>query len=198
MKKLLFYLSICIFIYADTYPSFTQQELKKSNIADYVNTLVKYKKLSKTQQLRQINFYLNQMLPQYDVITQHKEDQWATPKEFLNLGYGDCEDYVLIKYYSLIKLGFDERKLFLTLVKEHYSGGYHMVLSYFNKKGLPPLVLDNLSYKILDLNKRKDLTPLLFINSTGVYETNKYYRLKKVADKYKEFEEVQHKVKQNF
>ena len=61
------------------------------------------------------NFYLNQLLPQYDDVMQKQEDYWATPKEFLIAGYGDCEDYVIIKYFTLIKLGFDKNKLFLTI-----------------------------------------------------------------------------------
>ena len=197
VKKLLFYFSICTLLYAESYPCFTQQELQKSIISDYTQTLIKYKELPKEQQLSRLNFYLNQLRSEYDSVTQHTEDKWATPKEFLKLGYGDCEDYALIKYYSLIKLGFNKKDLFLTLVKEHYYGRYHMVLSYFNKKALPPLVLDNLSYKILNLDKRNDLTPLLFINTTGVYKADKRYRLQKVAEKYKEFEEIQRKVKQN-
>ena len=197
VKKLLFYFSICTLLYAEAYPSFTQQELQESIIRDYKQMLIKYKKLPKKQQLIRLNFYLNQLRSEYDSVTQHTQDKWATPKEFLKLGYGDCEDYALIKYYSLIKLGFNKKDLFLTLVKEHYYGRYHMVLSYFNEKSLPPLVLDNLSYKILHLNRRNDLTPLLFINTTGVYKADKNYKLKKVADKYKEFELVQQKIEQN-
>ncbi len=207
MKLVLFYLIVCSFIYADSYPSFTQTELQKirstnvisnNRIIDYRHTLIRYKKLSKTEQLKKVNYYLNQLLPQYDAITQHQQDEWATPKEFLKLGYGDCEDYVLIKYYSLIKLGFDKKRLFLTVVKDKFEGGYHMVLSYFYYKNRPPLILDNLSSKILDIHTRKDLTPLLFINTTGVYKIDKAYKLHKVAKKYKEFEEVQNKVKNNF
>jgi len=207
MKQFLFYILLCSFINADTYPFFTQAELQKiksanaisnNRIVDYTRTLITYKKLSKTEQLEKVNYYLNQLLPQYDAITQHQEDEWATPKEFLKIGYGDCEDYVIIKYYSLIKLGFDKKRLFLTLVKDNFDGGYHMVLSYFHYKNRVPLILDNLSSKILDLHARKDLTPLLFINTTGVYKINKAYKLLKIAKRYKEFEEVQYKVRNNF
>lgn len=200
---LLFLASILL---SEVYPSFTKNELstiKKNNmiaknrIVDYQNTLFTFKTLSKDKQLNKVNFYLNRLLPQYDDVINNKLDNWATPKEFLTVGYGDCEDYVIIKYYSLIKLGFDEKKLFITIVKEKFKGGDHMVLTYFKTKDKSPLVLDNLSFKILDLSSREDLEAKLFINSSGVYKLQEDFKLLKVAKKYKEFEELKAKVKNN-
>lgn len=191
---------------AQDYPVFSKQELEqinqtsaisKNRILDYKKNMGIFQKYPKDKQLQKINFYLNGLLPQYDDITKHKQDDWATPKDFLKIGYGDCEDYVIIKYYSLINLGFNEKKLFLTIVKENFHGGYHMVLSYFKKEGIAPLILDNLSFKILDLHKRKDLKAQYFINSTGVYTISKNFKLTKIAQKYKEFEELKLKVTNN-
>ena len=205
MKTFLLLLLASILL-SDTYPSFTNSELrtiKKSNriaknrIVDYQNNLLNFKYLDKDKQLNQVNFYLNRLLPQYDDIINNKLDNWATPKEFLTVGYGDCEDYVIIKYYSLIKLGFDKNKLFITVVKEKFKGGTHMVLSYFKTEGMPPLILDNLSFKILDLKTRTDIQAELFINSTGVFKLSEEFELLKVAHKYREFEELKTKVKNN-
>jgi len=207
MKQALF---ITIFLvcntYAFNYPDFTPQELQviaksdriaKNRIIDYEKQIHSCSSLSKKKQLQRINFYLNTLLPQYDTVINKKEDNWATPKEFLKIGYGDCEDYVIIKYYSLIRLGFDEKKLFITVVKEKFRGGYHMFLSYFQYKGKPPLVLDNLSFKILPMYKRSDLEAQYYINSTGVYKLLKNNKLHKIADRYKKFEDLQKKVTKN-
>jgi len=205
MKNFLLLLLTSILL-ADTYPSFTNSELRaiqnnntisKNRIVDYQKTLLTLKTLDKKTQLNRINFYLNRLLPQYDNIINNKLDNWATPKEFLIVGYGDCEDYAIIKYYSLIKLGFDEKKLFITVVKEKFKGGIHMVLTYFKTKNESPLVLDNLSFKILDLKTREDLEAELFINSSGVYKLQKNHKLLKVAHKYREFEELKAKIKNN-
>ena len=126
---------------------------------------------------------------------QKQEDYWATPKEFLIAGYGDCEDYVIIKYFTLIKLGFDKKKLYLTTVHEKYIGGYHMVLSYFDKEGESPLILDNLSFRILKLNTRTDLEADTFINLRGVYKIDKNNKLKKVQSYSPKFQELLRKVK---
>ena len=164
---------------------------------DYQNTLSNLKKRNKQFQLNKINLYLNQLLPQYDDVIYNREDNWATPKEFLTNGYGDCEDYVIIKYYSLIKLGFKEKNLYLTGVKERYKGGLHMVLTYFTKRGKAPLILDNLSFKILNAQQRTDLEILYLINESGVYTMDKKFKLTKVANYSQKFVELQEKVQNN-
>jgi len=72
-----------------------------------------------------------------------------------------------------------------------------MVLSYFNAKKSSPLILDNLSFKILTLHQRVDLEALLFINNTGVYKINEQNKLYKVAQRYKEFEQLKRKIAKN-
>jgi len=206
MRTLLLLFFSVLLLHAQTYPSFSDHELAKiqkqnpiakNRIIDYEEKMAIYKKLNKEDQLKRVNFYLNRLLPQYDSVTYKKEDNWATPKEFLRIGYGDCEDYALIKYYSLIRLGFDEKKLFITLVKEKSKPDYHMILTYFQNEYSSPLVLDNLSFKILTLQRRYDLKVKLFVNSTGVYKLNKRGKLTQVALKLKEFEGIQKKVKKN-
>jgi len=193
-------------LFASSYPFFSHSEILKlkhcnkiscNRVLDYYKTIEKCKTLSKDAKLKKINFYLNRLLPQYDAVTKHQEDYWQTPKEFLKLGFGDCEDYAIIKYYSLIKLGFDEKKLFLTVVKDRYKGEYHMVLSYFKNKNKPPLLLDNLSFKILTLKQRGDLSVVYMMNSTGLYKIKDYHKLIKIPAKYKQFEELKVRVAHN-
>ena len=71
-----------------------------------------------------------------------------------------------------------------------------MVLSYFQTPNKSPLVLDNLSFRILPLDKRVDLKPLLFLNSSGVYKM-KNNQLIKTAPSYKRFTELQKKIDKN-
>ena len=203
--KTIFILFLSVYLFADSYPCFNTQELNRvektygkiprNRIVDYQKNIKLIKLYSKNKQLVRINFYLNQLLPQYDSVSQHKEDYWETPKEFLIHGYGDCEDYAIIKYYSLIKLGFDKNKLFITTVHEKYTGSYHMVLSYFKEAEKPPLILDNLSFKVLNLNARKDLRADLFINSTGVYKLTQKNLLIKVAQHFPKYEHLLQKIK---
>ncbi|MDA7818309.1 transglutaminase-like cysteine peptidase [Sulfurimonas sp.] len=198
--KLLLFLIITSILNASNYPSFSNQEIKKienssgkiakNRVMDYVNSINDFKKLPQQVQLQKVNTYLNQLLPQHDAVIQNKEDHWATPKEFLSLGYGDCEDYVIIKYFTLLKLGFDKDKLYFTTVRENYTGGYHMVLSYFQDKNKPPLILDNLSFRVLDLKTRDDLTADLFISKNGVFKIKNFKELVKTHSLHVGFENL--------
>ena len=72
-----------------------------------------------------------------------------------------------------------------------------MVLTYFKDKSKSPLVLDNLSFRVLDLNTRKDIQADMFVNSKGVFKMDKKKKLYKVADKVQQYEELMQKVKKN-
>lgn len=205
MIKIIYLLFIPYLIIASEYPHFSNKDLQKieetsgriakNRSMDYQKQVEKFQTYNRTKQLNIVNNYLNQLLPQYDDIMQKKEDYWATPKEFLSLGYGDCEDYVIIKYFTLIKLGFDKDKLFLTTVHEQYNGGYHMVLTYFQERGKSPLVLDNLSFRILDLKTRSDIKADVFINNHGVFKINKKHKLQRIAHSSSQYINLMKKVK---
>ncbi len=208
MLKIIYLLIIPCFLFSSQYPHFNKNDfikiekksgtISKNRVMDYQKTINLFSSLSKIKQLNHVNGYLNQLLPQYDDIMQNQEDYWATPKEFLIAGYGDCEDYVIIKYFTLLKLGFDKDKLYLTTVFEQYFGGYHMVLSYFKEEGKPPLILDNLSFRILSLNKRSDLRADTFINAQGVFKIDENNKLIKIAPRSTKYIELIKKVKQNY
>ncbi|MGD9869167.1 MAG: transglutaminase-like cysteine peptidase [Hyphomicrobiales bacterium] len=46
-----------------------------------------------------------------------RKDHWATPLESLN-GSGDCEDYAILKFYSLLQLGFSDGQIRLAIVRD--------------------------------------------------------------------------------
>ncbi len=191
-------------IYASNYPEFKEKELEqiekslgkvaKNRVVDYHKTLNSLKPFPKKEQIQRVNFYLNQMPFKPDVATYKQSDHWGTPKEFLVCGYGDCEDYAIIKYFTLLKLGFDKNRLFITTSREKYTGQMHMVLSYFESDNKPPLILDNLSYKILELSKRVDLEPKIFINEEGSYKLDEHNNLTKIGEVPQKFKELLKKV----
>ncbi|MDN5104931.1 hypothetical protein O8C79_06445, partial [Aliarcobacter butzleri] len=49
------------------------------------------------------------------------------------------------------------------------SASFHLVLLYVEDKNKSPLVLDNLSFKILPFSKRTDLTPKVAFNEIDSY-----------------------------
>nr|WP_321268429.1 transglutaminase-like cysteine peptidase [uncultured Sulfurimonas sp.] len=188
-------------LFASVYPNFTNNEIlyieKKSGkkatdrIYEYKKQIASIKNDSEFKQLTKINIFLNQKLKyKSDKKINNISDYWSTPKEFLAVGFGDCEDYAIIKYFTLLKLGFEEDKLFITLAYDKYSKRDHMVLSYFVEQNKPPLILDSLSYEVLDLNKRADLEVNAFINTNGVYRLSKTKKLRKTKQISSKFQEL--------
>ena len=120
-----------------------------------------------------MNSFINRILPAHDISTSSSIDYWSTPKEFLLQGHGDCEDYAIAKYFTLLELGVKKESLYLAIVNVKASAGTHMVLLYVENKNSSPLVLDNLSFRVLPFSKRDDLTPVVAFNELNSYEFTK-------------------------
>jgi len=148
---------------------------KKRNFI--VNRLNKYQSIKKKvvdytliRKLSHINLFLNKILPANDIKTKSTLDHWATPKEFLIEGYGDCEDYAIAKYFTLIELGIKKENMYFAVVDVKGAKNTHMILLYVEDKNKSPLVLDNLSFKVIPLSKRKKLIPKFAFNETNAYK----------------------------
>ena len=121
--------------------------------------------LTEVEQLRAANDYFNSFLFAADDVVWKQEDYWATPIEFIGRAAGDCEDFAIAKYYSLIEMGFQADKLRLMYVKAVNYNQHHMVLTYYEKKGATPLVLDNIDPVIKPASLRSDLIPIYSFNA---------------------------------
>lgn len=124
------------------------------------------------QQLRTVNDFWNRNVRGVDDIKLwRKEDYWATPLETLGKQAGDCEDYVIGKYFTLLQLGIPAEKLRLIYVRARVGGQSiaHMVLGYYETPTSDPLVLDSLTSSIARAGQRRDLTPVFSFNAQGIY-----------------------------
>lgn len=124
------------------------------------------------QQLTEVNRFFNQFSYIEDMSQWVQEDYWATPEEFIGKNGGDCEDYVVAKYFVLRSLGVDDQYLFLTYVKAVRENRAHMVLSYFAQSNSTPLILDNYNPRILPADQRSDLLPVYSFNAKSLFLTN--------------------------
>lgn len=122
------------------------------------------------QKLHKVNQFVNSVV-QYKSDWEHwgAEDYWATPLETLQTGAGDCEDYVILKYFTLRAMGVAEDKMRLMYVRALELNEPHMVLIYIDKPGDYPLVLDNINTTILPANRRTDLRPVYSFNTEGLW-----------------------------
>ncbi|NTW45018.1 MAG: sulfate adenylyltransferase, partial [Anaerolineaceae bacterium] len=124
---------------------------------------------SDREKLEKVNSFMNKIPYREDIDVWGVPDYWATPVEFLGKGAGDCEDYAIAKYFTLKAMGIPEQKLRITYVKSLQVGKTHMVLTYANKPGDEPLVLDNLYKSIKPASERRDLMPIFSFNGTELW-----------------------------
>ncbi len=123
-------------------------------------------------QLREVNRFFNQFEYREDQEHWGEEDYWATPSEFIGTMRGDCEDFVVAKYFALRKLGVPDERLYLTYVKALKQNVAHMVLSYFPTPSSIPQILDNYNPKIMRADKRRDLLPVYSFNAKSLFLNN--------------------------
>ena len=132
--------------------------------------------------IERVNRFFNRLNFVDDALHWHKADYWATPVEFLASEGGDCEDFAIAKYFTLLDLGIDEHKLTLTYVKALKLNQAHMVLTYYPSPKAEPLVLDNLVEAILPSSERTDLLPVYSLNGSGLWLARQRGRGKMVGD----------------
>ena len=147
----------------------TQKSFILKRLAKYEEVRNKARNLDINKKLAQINLFINGSLAEFDNASMGIDDYWMTPKEFFIKGHGDCEDYVIAKYFTLLELGVKKENLYPAIVKVQGSASLHLVLLYVEDKNKSPLVLDNLSFKILPFSKRTDLTPIAAFNEIDSY-----------------------------
>ena len=132
--------------------------------------------------LERVNLFFNANTFVDDSTHWQQTDYWATPFEFIASKGGDCEDFAIAKFFTLLKLGIDENRLALTYVKAVRLNQAHMVLTYYPTPGAEPLVLDNLVDTIKPSSQRTDLIPVYSLNGSGLWLAKQRGKGKLIGD----------------
>jgi predicted transglutaminase-like cysteine proteinase len=125
--------------------------------------------LDEKEKLLKVNNFFNLFRFVDDSKLWGDSNYWATPMEFIGVNGGDCEDFSIAKYFTLLQLGVQEDKMRITMVKATTVNQYHMVLAYYETPSSIPLVLDNLDHEIKPATKRKDLLPVYSFNGKQLW-----------------------------
>ena len=146
------------------------------SFADWQQMLQESKELPIAARLKRVNEFFNRRIRfSSDQEIWHQSDYWATPMETLAKGAGDCEDFTIAKYFTLLNAGVPVEQLRLIYVKARIGGmnsnlqQAHMVLAYYESPDAEPLVLDNLITDIRPASRRMDLSPVFSFNSQGIF-----------------------------
>jgi len=124
------------------------------------------------QKLVSTNRFFNQLRFTTDKRLWGLNNYWATPVEFIGVNAGDCEDFALAKYFSLIAIGIADEKLRIVMVKSLTLNQYHMVVAYYATPTSEPLILDNIDGRIKKANARKDFIPVYSFNGKQLWLNN--------------------------
>lgn len=125
--------------------------------------------LTDRQKLEKVNQFFNQMRFVDDIKLWRKKDYWATPLEFLGAAGGDCEDFSISKYFTLLELGIPDEKMRMVYVKALDYNQFHMVVAYYETPASVPLILDNLVGSIRPASQRADLKPIYSFNGSHLW-----------------------------
>jgi predicted transglutaminase-like cysteine proteinase len=126
-------------------------------------------RLSENDNLEKVNRFFNTFHFIDDIELWGVNNYWATPVEFIGANGGDCEDYSIAKYFTLLELGIADEKMRITMVKAVNLDQYHMVLAYYATPASIPLILDNIDGVIKPANTRNDLIPIYSFNGSQLW-----------------------------
>jgi len=132
--------------------------------------------LDDSGKLNVLNQFFNRRIQtREDIEVWGQVDYWASPLETLEKGAGDCEDFAIAKYFSLVALGMPVPKLRLVYVRAQLGGPggpvqAHMVLAYYASPNAEPLILDSLVGEVRPASRRPDLSPVFSFNSEGLWQ----------------------------
>ncbi|MCZ4338311.1 transglutaminase-like cysteine peptidase [Shewanella colwelliana] len=135
----------------------------------WFKVLEESKGLSEQEKIVKVNNFFNLFRFIDDIKLWGDSNYWASPMEFIGVNGGDCEDFSIAKYFTLLQLGIPDEKLRITMVKATSVNQYHMVLAYYETPGSIPLVLDNLDRQIKPATQRKDLIPVYSFNGRQLW-----------------------------
>ena len=94
-----------------------------------------------------VDLWVNQSVkPMTDMQHWGVVERWNYPSD----GYGDCEDYVLLKRRMLMRAGWPREALLITVVRDRHNEG-HAVLTVKTNRG--EFILDNQTNRVLPWNK---------------------------------------------
>jgi predicted transglutaminase-like cysteine proteinase len=122
------------------------------------------RKKPRREQMNAVNRWANARPYVEDIVNWGVADYWETPGQFLAKG-GDCEDFAIFKYYSLVQLGFSPDNLRIVVVNDTNMKVFHAVLAV-REEG-ETWLLDNQIAQIVPFEVAVQYVPIYSLNEHG-------------------------------
>jgi len=118
----------------------------------------------KKYQLGKVNSYMNLYRYIMDPINWGVRDYWEIPKEFF-AKFGDCEDYAIVKYFTLRALGWKAEDMKIIVLQDMNLRIAHAILAVrFEKK---EMILDNQIGLVIESKRIRHYRPIYALNENG-------------------------------
>lgn len=130
-------------------------------VPDWQQMISSMRGRSTRDQLLTVNDFANRFRYVQDQDNYGRSDYWAIPREFLTLG-GDCEDFAIIKYFSLRQLGIPAESLRIVVVQDANLRIPHAVLAVYTRDDI--LILDNQVREIISHRNIAHYVPVFSLN----------------------------------
>jgi predicted transglutaminase-like cysteine proteinase len=141
----------------------------RARVQDLQTLIEQSPDMSERRKLERVNGFFNRVNYDSDYALWDQKDYWATPFEVLGMNSADCEDYAISKFFTLVSMGVEEERLRITYVKSLQRDEAHMVLAYYPSVDAEPLILDNLTQRIVAAGERDDLVPVYSFNGVDLW-----------------------------
>lgn len=112
-------------------------------------------------QLAAVNRQMNKSRYILDSINWGDGDYWETPGQFLARS-GDCEDYAIIKYMTLKRLGWPVDDMRIVIVQDLNLNIAHAILAVYFKDRI--MILDNQINGVVDSVRIRHYRPVYSVN----------------------------------
>ena len=116
---------------------------------------------SDLEKAKAVSAFFNRWPYKTDMAVYKLADYWATPREFLK-NSGDCEDYAIVKFYALLKLGVDPENMRIVALRDSIRNFAHAILVLYT--GGNAYVLDNLTTMVLTHEQYQHYVPQYSVN----------------------------------
>jgi predicted transglutaminase-like cysteine proteinase len=116
------------------------------------------------EQMQAVNAWANARPYVEDIVNWGVADYWETPGQFLARG-GDCEDYAIFKYFSLLRLGFSPDDLRIVVVDDTRLKAFHAVLAV--RANGETWLLDSQIAQVEPLDAATQYAPIYSLNARG-------------------------------
>ena len=140
------------------------KKFNKCHYAKWMQFLKSVQGKDQLSQIKAVNGLMNRAKYITDKANWGRKDYWSTPSEFMTR-FGDCEDYAIIKFMSLKKLGFKSEQLRVVAVKDMNLKVGHAVLVVFI--GGKSYLLDNQIKQVVETKTVRHYRPVFSISTTS-------------------------------